>query len=112
MSKAIKLQTKHLMEHQIDKIACVMHNVGFADGPLEGKYACELSHGLFSKGVGSEHIANRTSNRATRACKIKKLKFSEPSWGQKSDSFDRKCLKAFFKNVLATAARSTFFEKV
>ena len=40
---------------------------------LEAKTARESSHRLFLKGARSEHIANRTSNRATRASKHDKI---------------------------------------
>ena len=67
---------------------------------LEAKKARESSHRLFLKGARSEHIANRTGNRATRAsnndnlvCALSRL------GGQKSEVFDRKYPKSFFKTT-------------
>ena len=67
---------------------------------LEAKTARESSHRLFLKGARSEHIANRTGNRATRAsnndnlvCALSRL------GGQKSEVFDRKYPKSFFKTT-------------
>ena len=77
---------------------------------LEAKTARESSHRLFLKGARSEHIANRTSNRATRASKNVKICFFLPFGGQQSELFDRLYSKSFFRIVLPTEARSTFLK--
>ena len=55
----------------------------FCKRGLEAKTARESSHRLFLKGARSEHIANRTSNRATRASKNDKIYFFFAVWGSK-----------------------------
>ena len=45
----------------------------FCKRGLEAKTAQEPAHRLFLKGAKSEHIANRTSNRATRATNNDKI---------------------------------------
>ena len=78
---------------------------------LEAKTARESSHRLFLKGARSEHIANRTSNRATRASKNDKIVcFLSRMWGQKGVIIDRLYSKSFFRIVLPTGARSTFLK--
>ena len=83
----------------------------FCKRGLEAKTARDCSHRLFLRGGRSEHIANRTSNRATRASKNNKTWYVwSRSGGQECDLFDRKYSKSFFRNVLPAAARSSFFK--
>ena len=78
---------------------------------LEAKAARESSHRLFLKGARSEHIANRTSNRSTRASKNDKIYFFFAVWGgQKSEFFDRLYSKSFFGILLPTKARNSFLK--
>ena len=95
--KVIKKTTDCIRNSQNCK--CYAYRLSCTRG-LEAKKARESSHRLFLKGARSEHIANRTGNRATRAsnndnlvCALSRL------GGQKSEVFDRKYPKSFFKTT-------------
>ena len=60
------------MAYEMHKFAGEMHAVVVADGALEAKCARESRHRRFLKGARSEHMANRTSNGATRASESEK----------------------------------------
>ena len=48
----------------------------------------------------------------TKAPEVHAATTDLPFGGQQSDFVDRKCSKSFFRNVLPTTARSTFFENM
>ena len=70
---------KHEMHKESNKLhtklikSQVVYIPSFCKRGLEAKTARESSYRLFLKGARSEHIANRTSNRATRAIKNDKI---------------------------------------
>ena len=79
---------------------------------LEAKTARESSRRLFLKGARSEHIANRTSNRATRASKNILLSkqfccftISGTVWTMRSFTHRSFSLQAWIKNASLEAAK-------
>ena len=95
------------------KIAGVMQTVNSADGVLEANNAQVTDESANSerpkkreKGEPSEQSRDRSDSIQQHVPYLSRFE------GQKSDIFDRKCLKSFFRNVLPTAARSTVLKNM
>ena len=77
---------------------------------LEAKTARESSHRLFLKGARSEHIANRTSNRATRASKNDKIYLLFCCLGVKKVRFLFERIRSRFQNCASYPSEKHFFK--
>ena len=78
---------------------------------LEAKTARELSYRLFLKGARSEHIANRTSNRATRASNNDNICSFLSRLGVKKVRFLIESIRSRFSNLCFPHKRETLFSK-